>query len=147
MSTYKEVNAVTKSELSSGRLFLMNMVLILPVLTTVIQIFNSKESMSTIMKQLVVVMSPELSLWISNQEQWTLLELVLSVNSSDLTTLSSVKLVLVTTGPSVTTLKVQNLLTPYSMLLEKKLKDAIVFKVSKSLTHSVVEQDQVWVLF
>jgi hypothetical protein len=99
------------------------------------------------MKQLVVVMSPELSLWISNQEQWTLLELVLSVNSSDLTTSSSVKLVLVTTGPRVTIPKVQNLSTPYSMLLEKKLKDAIVFKVSKSLTHSVVEQDQVWVLF
>jgi hypothetical protein len=99
------------------------------------------------MKQLVVVMSPELSLWISNQEQWTLLELVLSVNSSDLTTSSSVKPVLVTTGPRVTIPKVQNLLTPYSMLLEKKLKDAIVFKVSKSLTHLVVEQDQVWVLF
>jgi len=31
------------------------------------------------------------------------------------------------------------------MLLEKKLKDVIVSKVSKSLTHSVVVPDLVWV--
>jgi hypothetical protein len=113
----------------------MNMVLIQLVHIMVILIFNSKESMSTITKQLVVDMSQELSLWISNQVQWTPLELVLSVNSSDLITSSSVKLVLVTTGPRVTTLKELNLLTPYSMLLEKKLKDVIVFKDSKLLTH------------
>jgi hypothetical protein len=89
---------------------------------------------------------PRAVLWISNPEQWTPLELVHSVNFSDLTTSSSVKLVLVTTGLKVTTLKVLNLLIPFSMLLEKKLKDAIVFKVSKLLTHLVVEQDQVWVL-
>ena len=97
------------------------------------------------MKPLVVDMSREQFLWTSNQEQWTLLELVHSVNSSDPTTLSSVKPVLETTGQKVTILKELNSLTQFLMLPERKLKDVIAFKVSKSPTHSVVEQDQVWV--
>ena len=51
---------------------------------------------------------PRAILMISNQERWTLSELDHSVNSSDQTTSSSVKLVLVTTGPRVTTLRVPN---------------------------------------
>ena len=97
------------------------------------------------MKPLVVDMSLEQFLWTSNQEQWTLLELVHSVNSSDPTTLSSVKPVLETTGLKVTILKELNSLTQFLMLPERKLKDVIAFKVSKSPTHSVVEQVQVWV--
>ena len=89
-------------------------------------------------------MSQELSLWILNQEQWTQLELDLSDNFSDLTTSSLDKLELETTGPRVTTLKELNSLTQFLMLPEKKLKDVIAFKVSKSLTHWVVEQDQEW---
>ena len=86
------------------------------------------------MKLLVVDLSQEQSLWILNQEQWTPLELDLLVNSSDPITSFSDKLVLVTTGLKVIILKVLNLLTQYSMLLEKKLKVAIASKVSKSLT-------------
>jgi hypothetical protein len=68
----------------------------------------------------------------------------LSVNSSDPTTSFSVKLVLVTTGPKVTTLKVLSLLTPFSTSLEKKPKVAIASKVSKSPTPSVVVPALVW---
>ena len=57
----------------------------------------------------------------------------------------SVKLVLVIIGLKDIILKVQNLLTLYSILQEKKLKDVIVFKVSKLLIHSVVVPDLVWV--
>ena len=56
----------------------------------------------------------------------------------------SVKLVLVTTGPKVTTLRVPSLLTPFSTSLEKKPKVAIASKVSKSLTPSVVVPALVW---
>ena len=54
------------------------------------------------------------------------------------------KLVLVTIGLKDIILKVQNLLTLYSILQEKKLKDVIVFKVSKLLIHLVEVLDQVW---
>ena len=90
-------------------------------------------------------MYPELSSWILNQEQWTLSELVHSVNSSDLITLSSVKLEQEITGLKVTIQKELNLLTQSSMLQEKKLKDVIVFKDSKSPTHWEVEQGLEWV--
>merc|ERR1711959_854286 len=78
-------------------------------------------------------------------EPWTPSEPAHSVNSSDPTTSSSDKLVLVTTGPKVTTPKVLNSLTPSSTLSERKLKVAIVSKVSKSPTPSVVVPVPVWV--
>jgi len=54
-------NVVTKSELSSGKSLVMNMVLIPLVLTLVTLIYSWKESMSTIMKPLEEDMSQELS--------------------------------------------------------------------------------------
>jgi hypothetical protein len=64
--------------------------------------------MSIIMKLLVVDSYQEPSLWISNLEQWTPSEPDHSDNYSDLITLSSDKLVLVTIGLKVTILKVLN---------------------------------------
>merc|ERR1712178_132339 len=115
--------------------------------TTVTPISNSRESTFTITKPLVDVTYQEQSSWISNQEPWTPSELDHSDNSSDQTTSSSDKLVPVTTGPRVTTLKVLSSSTPSSTLSERKLKDAIASKVSKSPTPSVVELDLVWELF
>ena len=66
------------------------------------------------------------------------------VNFSDQTILSSAKPELVTIGPKDITLKGLNLLTQFLMLLEKKLKDVIAFKVSKSLTLWEVVLDLVW---
>jgi hypothetical protein len=123
----------------------MNTELTQQVLITETPIFNSKESMFISIKQLEEDTSQEQSLWISNQEQWTQLELDHSDNCSDQTTLSSDKLEPETTGQKVTTPKELNSLIQSSMLLENKLKDAIVFKVSKSPTHWEVEQDQEWV--
>ena len=125
---------VTKSVLNSGKSSLMNMVSTQPVPIMVTPISNLKESMYTIMKLLVVDSSQELSLWILNLEQWTLSELDHSVNFSDQITLFSDKQVLVTIGLKDIIPKVQNLLTPFLTLSEKKLKVAIVFKDSKSLT-------------
>ena len=79
-------------------------------------------------------MFQELSLWISNPEPWTPLELVLLVNYSDLITSSSDKLEPEIIGLKVTILKELSLLTPSSMSSEKKLKVATVYKDSKSLT-------------
>merc|ERR1712157_358092 len=106
---------------------------------------NLRESTSTITKLPVVDSSQELSSWISNQERWTPSELDLSVNSSDLTTSSSVRLVPVTTGPRVTTPKVPNSSTPSSTLSERRPKVAIASKVSRSPTPSVVVPVLVWV--
>merc|ERR1712113_534957 len=114
-----------------------------PIMVTLTS--NLRESTSTITKPLVVDSSQELSSWISNQERWTLSELAHSVNSSDQTTLSSDKLVLVTTGPKVITPKVLNSSTPSSTLSGKKPKVAIASKVSKSPTPSVVVPVLVWV--
>merc|ERR1712157_490711 len=105
---------------------------------------NLRESTSTITKLPVVDSSQELSSWISNQERWTPSELDLSVNSSDLTTSSSVRLVPVTTGPRVTTPKVPNSSTPSSTLSERRPKVATASKDSRSLTPSVVVLDPVW---
>jgi len=66
------------------------------------------------------------------------------VNFSDQTILSSAKPELVTIGPKDITLKGLNLLTQFLMLLEKKLKDVIAYKVSKSLTLWEVVLDLVW---
>jgi hypothetical protein len=69
------------------------------------------------------------------------------VKFSDQTTSFLVKLVPVTIGLKVITLKVLNLLIQFSMLLEKKLKVVTASKVSKFVTHLVVEQVLVWELF
>ena len=129
---------VTKSVPNSGKLCLMNTELTPPVPTTEILIFNSKESMFTIMKLPVVDLFQELFLWISNQEQWIPLELDHLVNFSDQITLFLDKLELVTIGQKDIILKVLNLLILCLMLLEKKLKVVIASKVSKSLIPSVV---------
>jgi len=50
-----------------------------------------------------------------------------------------------TTGPRVTTQKVPNLLTRFSMLSEEKLKAATACKVSRLLTPSVEVLVPVWV--
>ena len=136
---------VTKSVPNSGRSSLTNTVLTQPVLIMETLTFNWKESMSTTMRPLEEDTSQEPSLWILSQEPWTPLELDLSDNSLDLTTSSSDKVVLVTTGQKDTTPKELNLLTQSLMLPEKKLKDATASKDSKLLTHWVVELDQEWV--
>merc|ERR1711939_1080307 len=100
--------------------------------------------MFTTTRPLVADTSQEPSLWILSQEPWTPSELDLSVNSSDQTTSFSDKLVLVTTGPRVTTPKVLSSSTQSSMLSEKKPKVAIASKVSRSPTPSVVVPDLVW---
>merc|ERR1712188_45567 len=89
-------------------------------------------------------MSQEPSSWISSQEPWTPSELDHSVNSSDQTTSFSDKLVLVTTGPRVTTLRELSSSTPSSMSSERKPKVAIASKDSRSPIPSVVVPDPVW---
>ena len=69
------------------------------------------------------------------------------VNFSDQTTSSLAKLELVTIGQKDIILKELNLLIQSLMLSEKKLKDATVFKDSKSLTLWEVVPDQEWELF
>ena len=81
------------------------------------------------------------------KEPWTLSEQDHLDNSSDQTTLFSVKQEQVTTGLKVTTLKELNLLIQFWMSFERKLKDVIAYKVSKSHTHSEEVPDQVWELF
>merc|ERR1712160_55154 len=115
-----------------------------PVPITVTPISNSRESTSTLTRPLEEDTSQELSLWISSQVPWTPSEPAHSVNSSDQTTLSSVKPVLVTTGPRVITPRVPSSSTPSSMSLERKPRVAIASKVSKSPTPSVVVPDPVW---
>ena len=92
-------------------------------------------------------MSQEPSLWILNQVPWIPSELVHSVNSSDQITLFSDKPELVTTGLKVIILKELNSLTQFLMLSEKKLKDVIAYKDSKSPTLLEVVPDLVWELF
>jgi hypothetical protein len=140
------VNAVTKSELSSGKSFLINTELTQQALIMVTLIFNLKESMFITMKPLEEDMFQEPSLWILNQEPWTLLELDLSDNFSDLIISSLDKQEPETTGQKDITLKELNLLTQSLMLPENKPKDVIAFKVSKLLTHWEEEQDQEWEL-
>jgi len=89
---------VTKSVPNSGKSSLTNTELTPPEPITEILIYNSKESMFTIMKLLEEDMYPELSSWILNQEPWIQLELDLSDNSSDLITSFSDKPEPETTG-------------------------------------------------
>ncbi|CAM6002599.1 unnamed protein product [Sphagnum balticum] len=113
-------------------------------LTMVTLIFNSRGSMFTTMKPLEEDTSPEPSLWISNPEPWTPSELDPSDNSLDLTTSSSGKPELETTGLRVTTLRALNLSTLFWMLPERKLKDVIASRDSRSPTLSEVEPALVW---
>jgi len=138
---------VTKLVPNSGKLCLMNTELTQPEPITEILIFNSKESMFTIMKLPEEDMSQELSLWILNQVPWIPSEPVHSVNSSDQITSSSDKPELVTTGLKVIILKELNSLTQFLMLSEKKLKVVIAYKDSKSPTLLEVVPDLVWELF
>merc|ERR1711977_286201 len=115
-----------------------------PVLTTVTPISNSRESMSTTTRPLVADTSQEPFSWISSQEPWTPSELDHSDNSSDQTTSSSDRPVLVTTGPRVTTPREPSSSTPSSMSSERKLRAVTASKVSRSPTPSVVVPDPVW---
>merc|ERR1719189_1883469 len=92
-----------------------------------------RESTSTTTKPLVAVTSQEPSSWILSQEPWTPSEPDHSGSSSDQTTSSSDRLVLVTTGPRVTTPREPSSLTPSSMLSERKLKVVIASRDSRSL--------------
>ena len=60
---FKEDNAVTKSELNSGKSFLTNTELTQPEPITEIQTSNWKELTSITTKPLVAVMFQELSSW------------------------------------------------------------------------------------
>merc|ERR1712217_182415 len=112
--------------------------------TTVTLTSSSRESTSTTTKPLVAVTSQEPSLWILSQVPWTPSEPAHSVSSSDQTTSSSDRPVLVTTGPRVTTLRELSSLTPSSMLSERKLKAVTASRDSRSPTLSVVVPDPVW---
>merc|ERR1712183_1035086 len=140
----RPVSAVTRLVLSSGKSSPMSTVLTQPVPTTVTLISSSRESTSTTTRPPVAVTSHVPSLWISSQAPWTPSVPVHSVSSSDQTTSSSVRLVLVTTGPRVTTPKVLSSLTPSSMLSVKRLKVATASRASKSPTPSVVVPVPIW---
>ena len=144
---FKQDNVVTKSVPNSGKWSLMSMVSTRQEPTMETQIFNLKELTSTSMRLQEEDTFQEPSLWILSQEQWTQWEQDHLVNSSDQITLFSVKLEPVTTGLKDTTPKELNWLIQYSMSLEKKLKDATAFKVSKSPTPSEVELDLEWELY
>merc|ERR1712025_343349 len=108
-SIYKLVNAVTKSVPSSGKLSPTNTESTQLVPTTETAIFNLRESMYTTMKPPVANTSHVPFLSILSPEPWTPSDPVLSVKSSAQTTSSSDKVVLVTTGPKVTTQREPNL--------------------------------------
>merc|ERR1712151_1276971 len=105
---------------------------------------SSRESTSTTMKPLEAVTSQEPSSWILSQEPWTPLEPDHSDSSSDQTTSSSDRLVLVTTGPRATTPRVLNSSTPSLMSSERKLKVVTASRDSRSLTLLVEELDPEW---
>merc|ERR1711934_72153 len=111
---------------------------------TVTPISNSRESTCTTTRPPVEDTSQEPSLWILSQVPWTPSEPAHSVNSSDQTTSSSDRPVPVTTGPRVTTPREPSSSIPSSMSSERKLRDAIASKVSRSPTPSVVVPDPVW---
>ena len=106
--------------------------------------FSSRESTFITTRLPVEDMSPELFSWISNQEQWTPLDQVLSVNFSDQTTSFSDSLELETTGPRVTTPRELSSLIQFLTLSERRLKAATACKVSRLLTRLEVVPAQVW---
>ena len=132
MYTSKEVNAVTKLVLSSGRSSQTNTELTPPEPTMETLISNLKELMFISMKPLEAGMSPEPFLWTLSPELWTPSEQDHLDNCSDPIISFSAKLVQVTTGPRGTTLKELNSLIQSSMSSERKLKDAIVYRDSRS---------------
>ena len=144
MSTFKEASAETRSAPSSGRSSQTSTVLTPLELTTETRISSLKESTYTSTKLLEEDTCQEPFSWTSSQERWTPLGLDPSDNYSDQTTLSLASLEQETTGPRATTQKEQNSSTQSSMLSEKKLKDVIASKASKSLTPSAEEQDPEW---
>merc|ERR1712038_38417 len=133
-STCKPVNAVTKSVPNSGRSSPTNTESTQPEPTMATPTFSSNESTSTTTKPPAVNTSQEPFSSIWNQVPWTLSDPDHSDKSSDQTTSSSANPVPVTTGPKVTTPKVPNWLTPFSMSSEKNLNLVIASKVSNSLT-------------
>merc|ERR1712151_706049 len=136
--------SVTRLVPRSGKLSPMSTVLTQLAPTTVTLTSSSRESTSTTTRPPVAVTSHVPSLWISSQAPWTPSVPVHSVSSSDQTTSSSVRPVLVTTGPRVTTPSVLSSLTPSSMLSVRRLRVATAFRVSKSPTPSVVVPAPVW---
>ena len=138
---------VTKLVPNSGKSCLTNTELTQPEPITEIPISNSKELTFTITKPPEEDMSQEPSLWILNQVPWIPSEPDHSVNSLDQITSFSDKPELVTTGLKVIILKELNSLTQFLMLSEKKLKDVIAYKDSKSPTLSEEVPDLVWELF
>merc|ERR1712136_50526 len=143
-SIYKLVNAVTKSVPSSGKSSPTNTESTQLVPTTETAIFNLKELTYTTMKPPVANTSHVPSLSILSPEPWTPSDPVHSVKSSAQTTSSSDNLVPETTGPKVTTQREPNLLTPSSMLSERKPRAAIAFKDSNLHTPSVAVPVQEW---
>merc|ERR1712228_765939 len=135
---------VTRSVLNSGKSSPMSTELTQLAPTTETPTSSLRESTCTTTKPLEAVTSQEPSSWILSQAPWMLSEPDLSVSSSDQTTSSSDRLVLVTTGPRVTTPRVQNSLTPSLMLSERKPKVATAFRDSRLPTPSVVELDPEW---
>ena len=89
-------------------------------------------------------MYPELFWWTWSQEPWTQWEPALSVNSSDQITSFSDKPEQETTGQRDITLREPNSLTLSWMSSERRLRDAIAYKDSKSLTLSEEALDQEW---
>merc|ERR1712060_933365 len=144
--TSRVASAVTRSVPSSGKSSPTSTVLTQPVPTTVTPISSLRESTSTTTKPPVAVMFLALSSWISSQALWTPSVLDLSVGSSDQTTSSSVRPVLVTTGPRVTTPRVPSSSTPSSMSSVRRLRAVTAFRASRSPTLSVVALAPAWEL-
>merc|ERR1712086_414295 len=128
--TSKAANAVTRSVPSSGRSSQMNTVLTLPVPTTVTPTFSWSASTCTTTRPLAVATCLVPSLWTLSQVPWTPSVPAHSVSFSAQTTLSSVRLAPVTTGPRVTTPRVLSLSTQFSMLSVRRPNLAIASRAS-----------------
>merc|ERR1712086_441979 len=128
--TSKAANAVTRSVPSSGRSSQMNTVLTQPVPTMVTPTFSWSASTSTTTRPLAVATCLVPFLWTLSQVPWTPSVLAHSVSCSVQTTLSSARLVPVTTGPRVTTPRVLSSSTPFSMLSVRRPNLVIAFKAS-----------------
>merc|ERR1712159_926912 len=107
-STFKPASAVTRSEPSSGRSSPTSTESTQPEPTTATPTSSSSESTSTTTRPPAASMCHEPSSSTSSQAPWTLFDPAHSVRSSDQTTLSSARVVPVTTGPRVTTPRAPN---------------------------------------
>merc|ERR1712086_278834 len=128
--TSKEVSAVTRSVPSSGRSSLTSTVLTQPVPTMVTPTFSWSASTSTTTRPPAVATCLVPSLWTLSQVPWTLSVPAHSVSFSAQTTLCSARLVLVITGPRVTTPRVLSLSTQFSMLSVRRPNLAIASRAS-----------------